>query len=354
MNIDPVSGRTPLQVRVRIAASPSARPGIYGVDIAVLDAGNGRVLASSRLLVIVVGSSALAEKLGNADRFRRVYREKGIQYAIVYALNRLGVDVRFSDIKLIYELVVGRNVSNGTVGDLLKRLVKKGILKRVGDLYYLAVDLRVAKTVMDLKRARNGLRGALRAMDGRSDRVSGEHGECYRLPQPIKRVLKMARELLEKDYWLAVDFIAHTLVGVRKTGAWILWFKDYFIYHENKTGLIHYFKSQKLSSILRELDLKPGVMTRHEHHLSEKYIIERYGSYTNARRIHYLLKELGWFEYGKPLLLELSKDYLSIRELSSSKTLLRHGDTNNESGQIKTIVYGGEHIDEENELTYFL
>ena len=125
------------------------------------------------------------------------------------------------------------------------------------------------------------------------------------------------------------------------------------MYHENKTGLIHYFKSQKLSSILRELGLKPGVMTRHEHHPSEKYIIECYGSYTNARRIHYLLKELGWFEYGKPLLLELSKDYLSIRELSTNRTLLQHGD-NGESRRIKAIVYGGEHIDEENELTYFL
>ena len=54
----------------------------------------------------------------------------------------------------------------GLLGDLLKRLVKKGILKRVGDLYYLAVDLKVAKTVMDLKRARNGLKGALRARTG--------------------------------------------------------------------------------------------------------------------------------------------------------------------------------------------
>ena len=94
-------------------------------------------------------------------------------------------------------------------------------------------------------------------------------------------------------------------------------------------------------------------MTRHEHHLSEKYIIERYSSYTNARRIHYLLKELGWFEYGEPLLLELSKDYLSIRELSTSKTLLQHGN-DGKNRRIKAIVYGSEHIDEENELTYFL
>ena len=128
-NIDPVSGRAPLQVRVRIAASISARPGIYGVDIVVLDAGNGRVLASSRLPVIVVDSPVLMEKLGDVDRFRRIYREKGIQYAIVYALNRLGVGVRFSDIKLLYELAVGRNISNGTVGDLLKRLHKERYTK---------------------------------------------------------------------------------------------------------------------------------------------------------------------------------------------------------------------------------
>jgi len=293
VNIDPVSGRTPLQVRMIISISPSARPGIYSVDIAVLDAKEGRVLASSRLPVIVVDSPISVGVLETVDKLRKIYKEKGVQYTIVYVLNKLGVGVRFSDIKLLYELIVGRKVSNGTVEDLLKRLVKKGILKQVGNYYYLSVDLKVAMTVMDLKRARNGLRGALKTLYEKSDRKSSKLEECQKLPTPVKKVVKIVRELLEKDYWMAVDFIAHTLISVKKTGTWILWFDDYFVYHENKTGLLHYFRSQKLSSIFRELGLKPGVMKEHEHHPCEKHILEHYGSHTNVRRIHYLLRELG-------------------------------------------------------------
>ena len=350
-NIDPVSGRAPLQVRVRIAASISARPGIYGVDIAVLDAGNERVLASSRLPVIVVDSPVLMEKLGDVDRFRRIYREKGIQYAIVYALNRLGVGVRFSDIKLLYELAVGRNISNGTVGDLLKRLLKKGILKRIGNLYSLNVDLGTAETIIDVKRVRNGLKGALKASTRKLNEGSGR--DVVEVPVPVKRALRVVEKLLAEDYWMAVDFIAYVLLGIRKTGTWLLWFNDYFMYREEKTGFFHYFRSSKLSKMLKELGLKPGLMIEHENHPSHKYILELYGSYANARRIHYLLKQLGWFEYGEPLLLELSEDHLSIRELSSNKVLLRHGDDDGKSRLIKAIVYSGEHIDEENELTYF-
>jgi len=95
------------------------------------------------------------------------------------------------------------------------------------------------------------------------------------------------------------------------------------------------------------------VMVEHKNHSSEKYIIELYGSYANARRIHYLMKELGWFVYGEPLLLELSKDYFSLRELASGKVLLEHGDSSNRDNIFRVIVYPGEHIDEDNEETYF-
>jgi len=143
------------------------------------------------------------------------------------------------------------------------------------------------------------------------------------------------------------------LVGIRKTGTWVLWFEDYFIYHENKTNFFHYFRSPKLSDVLRELGLKPGVMMEHKNHPSERYVIELYGSYANARRIHYLMKELGWFMYGEPLLLELSKDYFSLRELASGKILLEHSGSDNRDNIFRVIVYPGEHVDEDNEEAYF-
>ena len=56
-----------------------------------------RVLASARIPVLIVSSSALARAVNDIDRLRKLYREKGIQYAIVYALHKLGEGLGFSD-----------------------------------------------------------------------------------------------------------------------------------------------------------------------------------------------------------------------------------------------------------------
>jgi len=352
VEIEPASGKAPLRVKITIAASPNARPGVYWVDVAVLDAWEKRALASSRIPVTVSSSPVVEQVLKDVDRLRRIYSEMGIQYATVYALSRLNAGISFSDIKALYILIANRRVGSGSVGDLLKRLLKKGILKRVDGLYYLNMDPEVAKTIIDIKRARNGLRGASRMLQEREERSGNGKGAIVEIPAPVKRALSIVKKLLAEDYWMAVDFAAHVLLGVRKTGAWLLWFNDYFVYRERKTGFLHYFRSSELSGILKKLELKPGLMAEHENHPSTRYVIELYGSYANARRIHYMLKQLGWFSYGEPLLLELGEDYISVRGLSSNSTLLSYGNTN-QSRLIKAVVYSGEHVDEENEDTYF-
>jgi len=349
VEIEPVSGKAPLRVRIKIAASLDARPGIYGVDVAVSDVREGRTLASSRIPVIVQGSPIMEQVLKDVDRLRRIYMEKGIQYAMVYALSGLNTGISFSGIRALYILITGRRVSNGSVGDLLKRLLKKGILKRVDGLYYLNMDPEVAKTIIDIKRARNGLRATSEA----SSRERHEGDRKADIPAPLKRALSIVKKLLANDYWMAVDFIAHVLLGIRRTGVWLLWFDDYFVYREEKTGFFHYFRSLKLSETLRGLGLKPGLMAEHENHPSTRYVIELYGSYANARRIHYMLKQLNWFSYGEPLLLELGEDYMSIRGLLSNSILLRYGNADRENKLLRAVVYSGEHIDEENEDTYF-
>jgi len=353
LDVAPVTGVTPLQAKIVIAVSATAEPGVYGVEVTIIDAMQGKAIASVRIPVYVVDSPTLANIMSNINKLRELYEEKGIQYTIVWALSKIGKGLRFSDVKLVYEAIKGRRISNGTVGDLLERLLKKGILKRVGSFYYLVVDPESAETIMDLKRAKNGLKGARAYLNRDPGKVHYEQGTSREVPQPIEKALKIVEKLVKEDYWMAVDFVAHVLMGIRKTGTWVLWFEDYFIYYENKTNFFHYFRSPKLSDVLRELGLKPGVMIEHKNHSSEKYIIELYGSYANARRIHYLMKELGWFMYGEPLLLELSKDYFSLRELASGKILLKHGDSSNRDNIFRVIVYPGEHIDEDNEETYF-
>jgi len=351
LGITPVTGVAPLEVKVVVAASDSAKPGMYWVDVIAIDPGRGKALASARIPVFVLGSQALVAITRSIDELRRLYREKGIQYTIVRALSKIGAGLRFSDIKCLYELIAGRRVSNGSVGDLLRRLLKKGIVKHVGDRYYLIVDPDTAETLIDLKRARNGLRGVRVSLSRGLGKVYYEQGS-HDITQPVERALKIVKKLVEEDYSMAVDLVAHVLVGVRRTGMWILWFEDYFIYCESKTNFLHYFRSPKLSSILRDVGLEPGLMLEHEQHLSEDYILELYGSYANARRIHYLLKQLGWFIYGEPLLLELSKDHVLVVDLTTDRILFKQGDSKTSEKQ-RAIIYPGEHIDEDNEETYF-
>ena len=301
LDVAPVTGVIPLQARVVIAVSATAKPGVYSVDVTITDTRQGKAIASVKIPVYVLGSQALTGIVSDIEKLRELYKEKGIQYAVIQALSRVSTGLRFSDIKFLYELIEERRVSNGSVGDLLKRLLKKGILKHVRGFYYLVVDLRCARSVMDLKRARNGLKGAHAYLNRNPGKVHYEQGTSREVPQPVEKALKIVEKLVKEDYWVAVDFVAHVLVGIRKTGTWVLWFEDYFIYHENKTNFFHYFRSPELSDVLRELGLKPGVMIEHKNHSSEKYVIELYGSYANARRIHYLMKELGWFMYGEPV-----------------------------------------------------
>lgn len=348
LSVDPANGRTPLQVRIVIAASPRAKPGTYSVEITVLDFKRKKPLTSLKIPVNVLNSPIAGKILRDVGRLKKIYREKGIQYAVIHALSMLGKGkgLSFTSIKLLYESIVGHKVSNGTVGDLLRRLTRKGILSCVNNMYYLAVDLRTALTIIDIKRALNGLKGAKALAKHLSNKSES------RIPAHVRRALDLAGELRKDNYWVAVDFIAHTLIGVRKTGLWLLWFDDYFIYLERKTGFYHYFRSSRLSQLLKELGLKPGLMINHKLHSSEKYLLKQYRSYANARRIHYVLKELGWFEYGEPLLLELRKNYLVVKGLKSGETLFESKISNNADIH-KYIIYPGEHVDKENEETYF-
>ncbi len=277
-------------------------------------------------------------------------------------LREHGLALTFSELKVLYEAIVGRRISNGTVGDLLSRLLRKGLLIKIGDRYMFnsKLDLGVAKSIIDVRRAiNNGVKGARALIARNSDRKVDENinmGRGSGMPRSIEKALTIASKLAKEDYWKAVDFIAHTIIGVRKTGTWLLWIKDYFIYREEKTGFLHYFRSEKLSEHLRSIGLREGFMAEHTDHSAEEVIKSCYRSYANARRLHYLLKDLNWFTYGEPLILELYPDpenpYIVLKKLHSEEAILEQGDPKLLEKIRKYIVYPGEHIDEENEETY--
>ena len=86
----------------------------------------------------------------------------GIQYTILKILEEHNLTLTFSDIRVLYEAIVGHRVSNDTVGNLLSRLVKKGLVIKVSDRYGFnrKLNLETAKTVIDTKHAVNGVKGA--------------------------------------------------------------------------------------------------------------------------------------------------------------------------------------------------
>jgi len=95
--------------------------------------------------------------------------------------------LRFSDIKLFYELIEELRVSDGAVRDLLKRLLKKGILRRVESLCYLTVDPESAETIMDLKRVRNCLKEARTYLNQNSSWVFYKHSVSRDSPGLVEK-----------------------------------------------------------------------------------------------------------------------------------------------------------------------
>jgi len=354
LDIVPNSGVTPFTSRVDIYASPTARVGTYHLEATIIHASTGTRLAQTIIPVFVVDDGVLVDVLENIDEYRRIYQMHGAQYAVLKIMADYNLKPTFTHLKLLYEALLGRRISNGTVGDLLSRLLKKGLLVKIGDKYCFnkKLDLETAETIIDIKRATNGIKGA-EASSTKSTRSRKEI--TSKLPKSVEKVLIKASELIKEDYWRATDLVAHTLIGVRETGIWLLWLGDYFIYRESKSEFLHYFISKSLAELLKSIGLKEGFMYRHVNSPAKDLIRVLYRSYANARRLHYLLKEYGWFEYEEPLILELSSDtdslYIAVKKLYTGEALMKIGEP--ADSVKKYLVYPGEHVDEENEETYF-
>ncbi len=356
LDIVPRYGKTPFTASIVVHASLVARVGIYYLDVTIINTETGVRVAQTTIPIFVVDYDRLTNVLSNIDKYRRIYRKYGIQYALLKIIAENNLALTFTHLKLLYEALVGHRISNGTVGDLLSRLLRKGLLVRIGSNYCFneKLDLETAKTVIDVKRALNGIKGA-RTSGTRSISLSKEFN--LQPPRSVKKVLHIASELIKENYWKAVDLIAHTLIGVRETGVWFLWVRDYFIYGERKSRFLHYFRSQPLSELLKSIGLREGFMYEHVDNTAKDLIKRLYHSYTNARRLHYLLKERGWFEYSEPLILELSSGtgslYIAVKKLFADEVVVKVGNTSRRNHVKRYLIYPGEHVDEENELTYF-
>jgi len=297
---------------------------------------------------------------------RRLYREKGPSYTIWWFLREVWLrrrhPVKLEDIYRFHQAVAGVRSKNATV-KALKRLELYGLVKNLGGGWYRpeVLDEGLASGSIDFSRVRtrDQVLGKKRELSSRLDKSE-------ELPRPVQEVIDRARELIEKgERWRAVDLIAHTLLPVRESGILIARLGDLFIYYESKTSKMHMLHSEKLAKIFDELGIGEGSLALHRSQEASSIIRRMFGSHDNARRVHYLLKQLGWFqEVEGQYFWRLWEDpssglsYISIYKKTSGglEEVARVPPSVPEG--LYTSSRGGavvtrEHVKEENEGTYF-
>ena len=306
LEVAPRQARAPYQARIVITVHPDALPGIYPWRLVVTDSDTGRPLGEEHVVLVILPRGLPRKAAEVIPQLRRLYTRRGVQVALWAALRLLYPrGAAFSTVKTLYELLTGRKVSKGTVGNTLRTMLRKGLLEKRGGLYHAPdLDPEVALSRVDLKRVRypwQVLRPRRREREEDSVMAEGYRFTLGELPQPIQKAYMHAKRIAARHGPLTgLYFLLHSLMGVRQTGYLLLWYNGWFIVLEPKTGFAHHFYSWLLHWMLQNLGLVEGVYYRpnDKRHLeaqrtAQKYIREIYGSHQNARRLHYMLWEKG-------------------------------------------------------------
>ncbi len=360
-SIAPERGETPFTARLDLIVNPEA-VGIHPFRVVAQDTPNNGYGVENLVLVILPPELPI-ELVSYLRTILMFYKTHGIHYVVWYLLLHLFRDkgLGFTEIKAVYELLRGKKLSNGTIGDLVERMEKKGIIVKKGARYYAGVeDEKLVLQAIDTRRVKAGRRGAKRLLEILSEGCSTGRGTVDEevVPLAVRRVLREAKKLVEQGRTgKALGLLQHTVVGVRETGRWLLWVKDIFIYRERKAKpRYHYFRSERLARMLENLGLRQGfIHTQPVHDLVHTMFP---GGYREARRLHYLLKTQGWIMYGPPLILHIAA---YPNGLGGFKLEKLDGETiaaiNYNPGKaikiVKSIVIPGEHVDKRNDNTYF-
>ena len=299
---------------------------------------------------------------------RKLYYEKGPSYTLWWFLKEVWVRrrhaVRLEDVYRFHRRIAGIRSKNAT-WKILKRLEGYNVVACVGCGRYvpLVLDEKIVRGAIDWRRIRRRDQVVKRGERGRKELTrSGAE-------QVVGKIVGIARILVERgDVWKAVDLIAHTILPIRETGVLVLKINDEFIYFERKTGKMHLVKSRWLCEVWKDLGLPDGVLVNHKDHGASGIIRRLFGSYDVARRLHYWLKELGYFEYrsdmGDSLFYELGMDLVtgryvfSLYRLAGINKFEKILEVPNTGSNKKIVKKAGpivmsEHVKEENEGTYF-
>ena len=156
LEITPRQARAPYQAVITVTASPYAAPGVYPWRLRVVEDGAGDVLGEEFITLVIMPENLPRKAAGRVANLRKLYTRYGIQVALWAALKQLYPGgASFTALRNLYELLTGRRVSKGTVGNTLRTMLRKRLLdKRSGVYKALDLDFEVVLSRIDAKRVR--------------------------------------------------------------------------------------------------------------------------------------------------------------------------------------------------------
>jgi len=307
LRVVPRQAKAPFEARIAIGVHSSALPGTYPWRLVITDIDASMSLGEESIVLVILPRGLPREAAKTVLQLRELYRKRGIQITLWAALRLLYPrGAAFSTVKTLYELLTGRRISKGTVGNTLKTMLRKGLLERKEGIYEaLDLDPETVMSRVDLKRVRYPWQ-VLKPRHSQKHEEGSGVVERYqftlsKLPHPVRKAYMRAKKIAARHGALAgLYFLVHTLLGVRQTGHMMIWYNGWFVVWERKTRYAHHFYSWLLHWMLQQLGVAEGVYYRpsDKRHLearrtAQRYIREYYGSHPNARRLHYLLWEEG-------------------------------------------------------------
>jgi hypothetical protein len=254
---------------------------------------------------------AVDEGLRRALEAARIHRGLGIY---LYLLSRGSASL--DEVAEFYRKAAGylekARVSARTQLEILER---KGLARRVGEDRWAAIYVDGYEAMFDVRRSRAAViswaRRVARDLLGIGIEAVERDGEAFRerVLTRAEKAMRYAERLAGKGYLdAALDLIAHTLLGVRKTGVLWAWLPgDIFIYYEGKTGFFHAVQSSYVGDILRRLGIGYGILAWHlggddRSHWIVKHLFH---SFPDARSVAQGLWEIGLIRGSSPMVIKI-------------------------------------------------
>jgi len=372
VSVGPDISRAPFTLTITIAVDEKAPPGSYPFNVEVYSVDEGALLGVKHLALIILDRRIPKAVAGRLDKLRELYRKYGAQVTVWYLLSQIFTEgATFGQLKSAYESIVGRKVSNGTMGNILERMLKKRIIaEKYPGVYVSNVkDIDTLFSRIDVSRVRPQAYSGRNAENSRRSPATNEGMDFAKLPKPVERTWLRAQEIAQKHGALtALYFLLRSFLGAEATGQLLYWSNTWFVVCRSKTGFCYHFYSPLLHEMLKSLGLVEGLQYNYFRVLeqaeaqrtAQKYIRMYYQSHPNARRLHYMLKEEGYIWYDDnvyTLKIYYYRDGsagLEVYNDSGEKLIYRDSIKDEKPLQIATkTAFPFEHIDEENEETYF-